>query len=263
MKKYSKQNWEVPEYKFFEFRKKKTKYCICIPIINEGEKFKKQLKAMKKYSTLADILILDGGSTDKSTEHNFLKSQNVRTLLVKTGPGGQAVQLKIGFYYALEQGYEGIITIDGNGKDDPKDIPNFIKKMDEGYDYIQGSRFIKGGKQVNTPLSRFFAINFIHSPLLSLSAGKRYTDTTNGFRAYSKKYLLNPKTQPFRKIFQTYDLLFYLTVRANRVGLKTLEIPVTRSYPGNGTPTKIHGIPALFRLLTITIRVAAGYYSPR
>ncbi|MCR4263767.1 MAG: glycosyltransferase family 2 protein, partial [Candidatus Roizmanbacteria bacterium] len=65
---YPKQ-WQLPAFETYEFAEKKTKYCITVPIINEGEKFKKQLFRMKQFSDLADILIFDGGSTDGSTNH--------------------------------------------------------------------------------------------------------------------------------------------------------------------------------------------------
>ena len=131
----------------------------------------------------------------------------------------------------MQRGYDGIITIDGNNKDSIEDIPKFIEKLEEGYDFVQGSRFIKGGKSINTPLFRLLSIKLIHAPIISITAGKRFTDTTNAFRAYSKKYLTDTRLQPFRDIFMTYELLAYLSVRASQIGLKVCEIPVTREYP--------------------------------
>src|SRR6185503_8939466 len=116
-------NWQLPKSELIEFYKKKTRYCICIPIINEGEKFKTQIKKMKKYAHLADIIILDGGSSDGSTNKTFLKTHGVRALLVKKSLGKQGTQLRMGFSYSLTEGYDGIITIDGNGKDGIDAIP--------------------------------------------------------------------------------------------------------------------------------------------
>lgn len=245
--------------KRFVFFKKQTKYCVVIPIINEGEKIKKELQELKPYAKLADIIISDGGSTDNSVNINFLKKQKVRAIL--TGPMGQSKQYQLAFSWALKEGYEGIITIDGNNKDNVSVLPKFIKALDDKYDYVQGSRFIKGGKHKNTPQNRIFFNRFIISPILSLAAKKWYTDTPLAFRSYSKKYLLHPEVKPFRKIFLRYELLFYLTIRANRLGLKSKEIPTTRVYPKGQVPTKIVGWKKIHDLLNI-MKIALGFYNP-
>lgn len=232
----------VPDFESTEYEPKKTKYCICIPIINEGERIQKELERAKReeINKLADIILCDAGSTDGSTEEEKLRQLGVNTLLVKKGEGKQGAQLRMGIWWALERGYEGIITIDGNNKDSIEHIPRFIEKLEEGYDFIQGSRFIKGGKATNTPLIRYIAVRLLHAPIISLTAKKWYTDTTNAYRGYSKKYLQHPQVQPLRNIFMTYELLAYLSVKADQLKLKTCEIPVKREYPKTGkTPTKI------------------------
>lgn len=254
-------NWQLPKFEVQEFRKKQTKYCICIPVLNEGEKIKKQLQKMLPYSNSADIIVADWGSTDGSTEKSFLKKMNVRTLLSLKSPGRQGTQLRMGFSYALKQGYEGIIQIDGNNKDGIEALPNFIKSLDEGFDYLQGSRFIKGGGAINTPPMRYLAVKFLAAPILSLGAGYWYTDVTNGFRGYSRKYLLHPKVQPFRDIFVNYELNMYLTVRANRLGLRTKEIPVERRYAKGRVQTKISFFKGNLNFLFSQIKAALGVYN--
>ncbi len=244
----------VPDFECQEYQEKKTKYCICIPIINEGERITKELETAKKHNIpqLADIIICDAGSTDGSTDSKLLQNLGVNTLLVKKGPGKQGAQLRMGFWWALNRGYEGIITIDGNNKDSIEDIPRFIEKLEEGYDFIQGSRFIKGGQAINTPLVRYLSVRLLHAPIISLTARKWYTDTTNAYRAYSKKYLEHPDVKPLRDIFMTYELLAYLSVKADRLHLKTCEIPVRREYPKKGkTPTKISAVKGNSELLKI------------
>lgn len=257
------EKWQLPKFETKEFRKKGTKYCICIPVLNEGDNIKKQLKKMLPYSKMADIIIADWGSNDGSTNKSFLKKMNVRTLLVLKSPGRQGTQLRMGFSYCIKQGYEGIIQIDGNNKDGVEAIPSFIKALDEGYDYVQGSRFIKGGRAINTPLIRWIAVRLIGSPILSLGAGYWYTDITNGFRGYSKKYLLHPKVQPFRDIFIKYEFNMYLTVRANQLGVKTKEIPVSRKYPKGKVHTKISFFKGNFDFLLSQLKAALGYYNPK
>ena len=254
----------VPNFECAEFAPRKTKYCLLIPIINENGRIQNQLRRAMSANVhnITDIIICDGGSTDGSTNTDELTSLGVNTLLTKTGPGKQGAQLRMGLWWALERGYEGFITIDGNNKDSIEDVPLFIQKLDDGYDFVQGSRFIKGGKAINTPLMRYMAVRIIHAPTISLTARKRFTDSTSAFRAHSKKYITHAKVQPFRDIFVTYELLAYLSVRASQLGLKTCEVPVTRAYPkGVKTPTKIKGFRGNKQLLTILLNNARGLYN--
>lgn len=244
----------VPNFVCDEYAPKTKKYCLCIPIINEGEKIKKELERAQEanISDYVDIVICDGDSKDGCTEEKLLKSLGVNTLLVKKDRGKQGAQLRMGFYWALKRGYDGIITIDGNNKDSIEDVPKFVECLEDGYDFVQGSRFIKGGKAINTPLLRYISVRMIHAPIISLTAKKWYTDTTNAYRAYSKKYLEHEQVSPFRDIFMTYELLAFLSVKADQLKMKTCEIPVKREYPKKGkTPTKISPLKGNAELMKI------------
>ena len=169
----------------------------------------------------------------------------------------------MGIYFALGRGYKGVLTIDGNNKDSIEDVPRFIEKLREGYDLVQGSRFIRGGRAVNTPPIRYAAVRLIHAPLTSLAARQWFTDTTNAYRAYSREYLTHPDVRPLRDVFTGYELLAYLSIRATRLGLKACEVPVTRAYPATGkTPTKITGFKGNSDLLKILLAAMAGKYDP-
>ena len=254
----------VPDFEAIEYGPKRRDYCVCIPIINEGERIEKELKrALKaKSASFVDIVICDGGSTDHSTER--LEAWEVNSLLIKHGPGKQGAQLRMGFWFALNRGYKGIITIDGNNKDSIEDIPKFIEKLEEGYDFIQGSRFIRGGKAIRTPLVRYLSVRLLHAPIISLAAGHWFTDTTNAFRGYSARYLRDERVSVFRDVFVSYELLAYLSVRASQIGLKVCEIPVTRAYPcGGHVPTKISKVRGNWELLKIMGLNLVGRYKPK
>lgn len=255
----------VPKFECTEYSNKTKEYVVLIPIINEGERIIRELRRACKHhvSDAADIVICDGGSTDGCTEESKLRSLKVNTLLVKQDTGRQGAQLRMGIWWALQRGYKGIITIDGNNKDSIEDVPGFIDKLKEGYDLVQGSRFIKGGKAIHTPFIRMLSVRLIHAPIISLTAHQRFTDTTNAYRAYSVRYLQDERVQPLRDIFVTYELLAYLSVRATQIGMKACEIPVTRAYPKKGrTPTKISFLKGNFELLKILFRNARGEYNP-
>lgn len=256
----------VPQFECIEYETKKKDYVVLIPIINEGERIKKELERAlaSNISDYADIVICDGDSTDGCTEETELKRLKVNTLLIKKDVGKQGAQLRMGIWWALQRDYKGIITIDGNNKDSIEDVPKFIEKLEEGYDLIQGSRFIKGGKAINTPFIRTVSVKFIHAPMISLTAHQRFTDTTNAYRAYSARYLQDERVQPLRDVFMTYELLAYLSVRATQLGYKACEIPVTRAYPDTGkTPTKISFFRGNWDLMKILIKNFFGAYCPK
>lgn len=261
IKKY--QSWQVPDFDVVELRKKLHRYAVCVFVINEGERVQKQLRNMKQFSDRIDIVVADGGSTDGSLEKTFLKTVDVRALLTKTGGGKLSAQMRMALAWCMYQGYEGVVVVDGNGKDDITAIPDFIKLLDEGYDHIQGSRFIPGGKAINTPLERHLAVHFIHAPLISLAARRRHTDTTNGFRAYSKALLTDPEIAVFRNVFQTYELHYHLAIESSRSPKKyrLIETPVTREYPKKGkTPTKISPIKGNLHVLGILFKAVRRKY---
>ena len=210
-----------------------------------------------------EIVIVDGGSTDGSLTPEIMAAADGTALLVKTGPGKLSAQMRMALAYAMQHSYEGVITIDGNGKDGVKAIPNFVRLLDEGWDHVQGSRFVAGGHHANTPLSRLLAVRLLHAPLISVAAGSRYTDTTNGFRAYSRKFLLDPRVQPFRDIFVGYELHYYLAIRAAKLGFRVCETPVMRVYPSHGpVPTKISPLRGNWLVLRTLVRALRGAYDP-
>lgn len=257
-------NWQIPEYETPLWLGRKKPWCVIIPVINEGTRIHSLLQRMTELEIAgqSDIIIVDGGSTDGSLEKSFLTQQNVNGLLIKKGPGKLSAQLRCGYAFALEQGYQGIITIDGNNKDDPQAIPEFINALENEYDFIQASRYIKGGIAQNTPKLRDLAIRLIHAPLLSFFSGFKWTDTTQGFRGYSKKMLLDSKIAPFRNIFNNYELLAYLSYRAPKLGYRCLELPTTRVYPKGKTPTKISWLKGNLDLLKVLIKTCFAKYNP-
>jgi glycosyltransferase involved in cell wall biosynthesis len=254
---------EVPAFEAVVFKPRATRFCVCIPVLNENGRLAAQLARMAPFFNLADIVMADGGSTDGSVASELLQSLGVRALLVKKGPGRLGAQLRMAFAWALDQGYDGVITMDGNNKDDPAATPLFVKALENGVDHAQGSRFIAGGRAVNTPVLRWLAVRLLHAPLIARAARFPYTDTTNGFRAYSRRLLEDPRLAVFRAVLSGYELHYYLAIRAARLGLRIAEVPVTREYPRTGkTPTKISGLKGNFGILKTLWKTMRGQYDP-
>lgn len=252
---------EVPTYEATCFREKQADYCVCIFVINENGKLHKQLEKMRAHTAGVDVVVADGGSTDGSTRRDVLEPLGVNTLLTKTGPGKLGAQMRMAFAWALERGYRGVICVDGNDKDGTEAIPRFVEKLAAGVDHVQGSRFIAGGVSENLPLSRWVGVKLLHAPLISLAGRFRYTDTTNGFRAYSRRLLEDPRVGVFRDQFVGYELHYYLAIQAARRGLRVEEIPVARRYPAYGpVPTKITPLRGNLRVLKCLFAACLGRY---
>lgn len=257
---------QVPAYTVMRTQPRRTKHCLVIPVINEGERIARLLERIHQlgFADQLDVVIVDGGSNDGSLAEPLLDACGVHTLLVKTGPGKLSAQLRCAYHFVLGAGYAGIVTIDGNNKDDPAAIPAFVTALEQGYDFIQGSRLVSGGHAENTPLLRWIAIRLVHAPLLALASGFGWTDTTQGFRGYSRAMLSDPRVDIFRDLFADYELLAYLSYRAPKLGYRCVEVPTSRVYPaGEKAPTKISPIAGNFKLFETLLKACTGRYNPK
>lgn len=248
----------VPDFSVLEFMPKKNNIALVIPVINEGQRIINQLIKIQEITPNVDIVIADGGSTDESSD--FFNSQKgiLKGLLIKRGKGGLSAQLRMAFYYCILMGYDGVITMDGNGKDGIEGIEEIRAALAEGYDFVQGSRFIKNGKAINTPIQRYWAIKLIHAPLVSILSQHKFTDTTNGFRGHSVPMLTT--IDIFRHEYSKYELIPLIPISASRGKMRVTEVPVSRSYPkGTNTPTKIRGFRANLEILIDLIHLVKVY----
>ena len=256
---------QVPDYRINSIAPRHSDIAVCVFVINEGDKIRRQLERMQAVTGGLDVIVADGGSTDGSLAREFLESVAVTALLTKQGPGKLSAQMRMAFDYILDAGYDGVVVIDGNGKDGVEAIPDFARLLREGVDHVQGSRFIPGGRAVNTPISRLVGLKLLHAPLVSLASGIRQTDTTNGFRAYSSRLLSDGRVDVFRDVFQTYELHYHLAIEAGRDSrFSTAETPVTRVYPAKGkVPTKISPVRGNLHVLGVLFKAVSGRYRSR
>ncbi len=244
-----------------EFAQRNSRFAVVIPVWNQGNLILSQLKRMQDADLGIDIILCDGDSSDESTMKARLESLGVRTLLV-TDQAGLGTALRLGFGYVLDEGYEGAIAIDGNGKDGVESIASFQTYLTNGFDLVQGSRFISGGSHANTPWERYIGIKLLLAPLMSSASGFHYTDPTNGFKGLSRRFLLDERVQLLRSDFKQFNLQFYINYIAPELGFKTIEIAVSRIYPKDGpTPTKIVGFRIKLHLVRQFFETIWGRYN--
>ena len=194
---------------------------------NEGEKIRRTI-ARHPASRQYDLLVVDDGSTDGSLD---TVPDGVLVLRSPTNRGIGAA-MKSAFDYALERGYDVIVIQAGNDKDDPLEIPALLAPILAGdADFVQGSRFLPGGAFGNMPWYRIFATRFIHPLAASLAAGKRITESTNGFRAFRTALLRDPRIDWRQPWLNRYELEPYLLLKAITLAYRHQEVPVTKIYP--------------------------------
>lgn len=254
---------KVPNYREIRARKKESDYAIVIPVLNEGSRLHALLTRMQNLNIYDefDVVIVDGLSDDNTLDAEVLDKHDLAAVLERVSPGKLGTQLQCAYSWAKKRGYRGVITIDGNNKDNPDKIHEFSALLEAGVDFVQASRFVKGGSHENTPVSRLAAIRLLHAPLLSLSSGFRWTDTTQGFRGYSMKLICDENLDIFRPELSDYKFLFYITHRAPRLGLSCCEIGTQRNYPrGEPVPTKIKGLKGNAKILLDLFAIAFGKF---
>jgi len=187
---------------------------IIIPINNEEKNIPLLYQQIKKVIGKYDyeIIYIEDGSTDNSfLELKKLRNKTDRVKIFQfTGNFGKAAGLSVGFREAKG---DVVITMDGDLQDDPKEIPRFIKKLDEGYDLVSGWKFKRHDPISKTLPSKFF--NWLTSKV----SGVTLHDFNCGFKAYRKMVVKNVRLYG--------ELHRYIPVLAFWKGFKIGEITVT------------------------------------
>ncbi len=144
---------------------------------------------------------------------------------------GIGVAIREGIKYAMLRKYDVAVVMAGNGKDQPNEIPRLLEPiLKDNYDYVQGSRFLNGGRTVKNPfLRKMFSRLF---PFVwTFMTNTRCTDVTNGFRAYRLNMFSNHQINIDQSWLNGYELEYYIHYKALTLGYRTKEVPVSKIYP--------------------------------
>lgn len=159
------------------------KTVVVIPAYNEEKSIGKVILEVKKEFG-GDILVVDDGSVDNTGRIAEKAGALVLSLPFNLGIAGAR---EVGFIYALENGYDCLVTMDADGQHDPKFIKDLIAPiLKKEVDVVIGSRFLGSKFKNQTTQARYLGISFL-SFILTILLGKKITDPTSGFSAYNKK----------------------------------------------------------------------------
>jgi dolichol-phosphate mannosyltransferase len=175
------------------------------------------------------LLVVDDCSSDKTPEILAQRKVNIIRHSTRQGVG---VTIRTAINHAKENHFDVLAIQAGNDKDRPHEMARLLQPIiEEGCDFVQGSRYLPGGDFGNMPLYRRIATQFVHPLLFSLVTFRRITDSTNGFRAFKLSLLDDPRIQLDQPWLRAYELEPYLFFKAIRLGYKVKEVPVTKIYP--------------------------------
>jgi glycosyltransferase involved in cell wall biosynthesis len=154
-----------------------------VPAFNEREAIGRVVDEIRAAVPGVEVVVVDDSSTDDTAAVAEAHGATVLRLAFNVGIGG-AVQT--GFRYALAEGYERAVRLDGDGQHDASEVPKLFAPLERGEaDLVIGSRFVDGGGSYRPPLARRLGIRTF-ARLVSLLGGQRVTDTTSGFLALDR-----------------------------------------------------------------------------
>ena len=211
-----------------------NKVLVCPVAYNENVKLKNAIERFLKSvaASSVDYSVVDDASTDGTTE--IIKSYENRGIKTIKHPSRMGVgsAIRTAIKYALDKNYEVLVIMAGNDKDNPEEIPFLIEPiLKEGYDLIQGSRYVNGNRiGGDMPGYRKVATK-LHPFLFSLITKRKVTDSTNGFRAIKLSLFKDQRINIDQEWLNTYELEPYLLYKAIILGYRFKEVSVTKIYP--------------------------------
>ncbi len=192
------------------------KVLVIVPAYNEEESIAPVIHDLKSNFPEGDILVVNDGSSDRTSEVARGLGVDVIDLPYNLGIGGA---MQTGFRYALDSGYAAAVQFDGDGQHNADEIGKIFGPHEKnGADLVVGSRFLSEGGFTSSIQRRLGAK--ILSAVVSALVGRRITDTTSGFRFYSRSALeffssLYPEDYPEVEAF----------ILAHKKGLVIEEVP--------------------------------------
>lgn len=236
------------------------KTIIVMPVANEettmGGIIEKILAL--PYDNLYLYPVMDNYSTDGTRaiiEEYGKKTDKVKLIFYKESYGVISCYLE-GFRHALRDGAERVIEMDGGGSHLPEEIPQFIEKLDEGYDCVWGSRFVEGGGISNHPLYRRI-LSSGGTILANVVLGTKLKDMTSGFEGFQRHVLENLRLDQFLSTGHMYQTEMRYYCRNYRA----VEVPI--HYVGSESSFRFRVVVEALRILFQLKKAGKNIYRDR
>jgi dolichol-phosphate mannosyltransferase len=218
---------------------------VAIPALNEAGKIGRVLEKMPSDPRF-EAIVVDDGSTDGTGDE--ARSCGAAVVIRHDQPGGVGAAIRDAWHAGAQRGRPYLALISGDDQHDPADlISAFEALLAAKADYVQGSRWVAGGR-VEGPAGRRALGTRVYSRLFSLLAGRHSTDSTNGFRIFRTSLLADPKIDIDQAWLDRYDLEPYVLYKALRGRYRVIEHPVTVRYHSTEGYTKMRGMKDWWRL---------------
>jgi glycosyltransferase involved in cell wall biosynthesis len=215
------------------------KACVVIPTYNEADNIGPLVRDLRLREL--DVAVVDDGSSDR-TQH--IAREEGATVIRSERNLGKGKSLARGFRYALEAGYQAVITMDGDGQHLPEDIPFFLRLASCSQSAVfVGNRMHKAK---NMPLPRYLT-NRLMSWMISFVAKQNIPDTQCGFRLFKRPAIENLELRTCR-----YETESEILLQCSRRGLKIESIPIRTIY--NGTRSCINPLTDTVRFIRFIVR---------
>ncbi len=157
---------------------------VIIPAFNEELALPKVLGDLAALEGF-DVVVVDDGSVDETARVARDAGVVVLSLPFNLGIGGA---LRCGFRYAVENGYQRAVQLDADGQHEPEGLAVLLAPLDRGVDLVVGSRFADESHTYDVGTTRRRAMGVLRL-VVRLLSGQSFTDTSSGFRAFSRELL--------------------------------------------------------------------------
>lgn len=232
---------------------------VIIPTYNELDNIKNLIPELFSLN-LSDlhILVVDDNSPDGTGDYiaSIADSEPRINVLKRPAKMGLGTAYVAGFKYAIEHKFDFIFEMDADFSHDPKEIPNFIKKMKDA-DLVIGSRYITGVNVINWPMRRLL-LSYFANIYTRVITGMPVKDATGGFKCFKREVLESINLDNIKS--NGYAFQIEMNFKAFRKGYKIAEIPIIfiDRQSGKSKMSKKIVREAIYRVWALRIRSILG-----